>query len=50
MNFKIYRDELLLKKSKKLSELVSEIPVYQSTPEIRIECTSDDEKRRITKK
>jgi len=36
--------ELLSKSKFKLSELVSEIPKYHSTPEIRIECDNDDEK------
>ena len=39
--------ELLSNTSKSLSELVSSIPKYFSTPEIRIECQSDEEKFRI---
>jgi phosphomannomutase/phosphoglucomutase len=42
--------ELLSNSNKKLSELVSKIPKYISTPEIRIECKSDEEKFQITKK
>ena len=41
--------ELLSKSNKKLSELVSEIPKYFSTPEIRIECKNDEEKFQICK-
>ena len=36
--------ELVSKSGKKLSELVSKIPKYHSTPEIRIDCENDDEK------
>ena len=36
--------QLLSKTDKKLSELKSEIPVYYSTPEIRLEAESDEEK------
>ena len=39
--------ELLSNSSKTLSELVSDIPQYYSTPEIRIECESDEEKFEI---
>ena len=42
--------ELLSKTGKKLSELRSEVPVYISTPEIRLEAESDDEKFKISKK
>ena len=42
--------ELLSKSEKKLSELKSEVPVYISTPEIRLEAESDDEKFKISKK
>ena len=36
--------EMLSKKNKNLSEYVSEVPKYVSTPEIRIDCVNDDEK------
>ena len=42
--------ELIVDSNKKLSELVSFIPKYQSTPEIRIECENDLTKDSITKK
>ena len=42
--------ELLSKTGRKLSELRSEVPVYISTPEIRLEAESDDEKFKISKK
>jgi len=41
--------QLLSKTDKKLSELKSEIPVYYSTPEIRLEAESDEEKFNISK-
>ena len=41
--------QLLSKTDKKLSELKSEIPVYYSTPEIRLEADSDEEKFNISK-
>jgi len=41
--------QLLSKTDKKLSELKSEIPVYYSTPEIRLEADSDEEKFIISK-
>ena len=41
--------QLLSRTDKKLSELKAEIPVYYSTPEIRMEAESDEEKFRITK-
>ena len=41
--------QLLSKTDKKLSELKSEIPVYYSTPEIRLEVESDEEKFIISK-
>ena len=41
--------QLLSKTDKKLSELKSEIPVYYSTPEIRLEAESDEEKFIISK-
>ena len=42
--------EILSKKEKKLSEYISEIPQYVSTPEIRINCINDTEKFILTKK
>ncbi|MBH09324.1 MAG: phosphomannomutase [Candidatus Marinimicrobia bacterium] len=39
--------QLLSKSEKKLSELKAQIPVYYSTPEIRIETENDEEKFRI---
>ena len=42
--------ELLSKTDKKLSELRSVIPVYHSTPEMRMEAKNDEEKFIITKK
>ena len=36
--------ELLSKTNKKLSYLVSKIPSYMSTPEIRIDCNTDEDK------
>ena len=42
--------ELLSKTDKKLSELRSVIPVYYSTPEMRMEAKNDEEKFIITKK
>jgi phosphomannomutase len=41
--------QLLSRTEKKLSELKSEIPVYHSTPEIRLEAESDEEKFKISK-
>jgi len=41
--------QLLSRTDKKLSELKAEIPVYYSTPEIRMEAESDEEKFRIAK-
>ena len=41
--------ELLSKTNKKLSELLTDVPVYYSTPEIRAEATSDEEKFKIAK-
>ena len=40
--------ELLSNSNKKLSELIREIPLYYSSPEIRIKCNNDDEKFKIT--
>tara|TARA_Y100000590_G_scaffold408254_1_gene499186 strand:+ start:660 stop:2024 length:1365 start_codon:yes stop_codon:yes gene_type:complete len=42
--------QLLSKTNRKLSELVADIPVYYSTPEIRLECRDDEEKFNISKK
>ena len=42
--------ELLSKTNKSLSELRSIIPVYYSTPEMRMEANNDEEKFKITKK
>ena len=42
--------ELLSKTDKKLSELRSVIPVYYSTPEMRMEAKNDEEKFIITRK
>ena len=42
--------ELLSKTNKSLSELRSIIPVYHSTPEMRMEAKNDEEKFKITKK
>ena len=41
--------QMLSKQDIKLSELVSQLPKYYSTPEMRIECESDEEKFRIDK-
>ena len=41
--------QLLSRTDKKLSELKQKIPVYYSTPEMRLEAESDEEKFRITK-
>ena len=40
---------MLSNTSLKLSNLISNIPSYFSTPEIRIECKNDSEKRSISK-
>ena len=42
--------ELLSKSKKKLSQLVNDIPMYISTPELRIDCNSDEEKDLVTSK
>ena len=42
--------DILSKNQIKLSELVSKIPKYISTPEIRIDCRSDEEKVDVTNK
>ena len=40
--------QLLSRTKKKLSELTAEIPVYFSTPEMRLECRDDEEKFKIS--
>jgi phosphomannomutase/phosphoglucomutase len=42
--------QLLSRSNEKLSSLVEKIPVYYSTPEIRLECNDDEEKFMIAKK
>ena len=42
--------ELISKTDKKLSQLISKIPKYYSSPEIRIKCNNDEEKFEITNK
>lgn len=42
--------QMLSRQGKKLSELVGELPLYYSTPEMRLDCSSDEEKFRIAKK
>ena len=42
--------KILSKTDKKLSDLTKVIPKYHSTPEMRIDCDSDEEKFKITKK
>jgi len=42
--------ELISNSSRSLSELVNEIPKYNSSPEIRIECSNDEEKFKISNK
>ncbi|MEE2877030.1 MAG: phosphomannomutase/phosphoglucomutase [Candidatus Neomarinimicrobiota bacterium] len=39
--------QMLSRQEKKLSELVSALPQYYSTPEMRLECSDDEEKFRI---
>ncbi len=41
--------ELLSKKTEPISELLSELPIYVSTPEIRIDCEDDRQKFDIVK-
>ena len=43
-------DALLSRTNKTLSELTSVIPKYYSTPELRLECSNDKEKFKISKK
>ncbi|MBC8310800.1 MAG: phosphomannomutase/phosphoglucomutase [Candidatus Marinimicrobia bacterium] len=42
--------QLLSRTKQTLSELTSEVPVYYSTPEMRLECSDDKEKFNISKK
>jgi len=42
--------QLLSRTAKKLSELKSEIPIYYSTPELRMEAKNDEEKFQIVEK
>ena len=42
--------DILSNNKVKLSDLLSEIPQYISTPEIRLDCISDDQKNEVTKK
>jgi len=42
--------QLLSRTHRTLSELTSEIPVYYSTPELRLECSDDEEKFKISQK
>ena len=42
--------ELIANMNKTLSELIEDIPVYSSSPEIRIQCNNDEEKFKITDK
>ena len=42
--------QMLSKTKKSLSDLVSDIPKYYSTPEMRLECKDDEEKFKISQK
>ena len=42
--------QLLSRTDKTLSELTTQIPVYHSTPEMRLQCRNDEEKFIISKK
>ena len=42
--------QLISRSNKKLSEYISQIPVYYSTPELRMNCKNDDEKFIIAEK
>ena len=42
--------QLLSRTNRTLSELTSDIPVYYSTPELRLECSDDEEKFKISRK
>ncbi|GAB4193083.1 MAG: hypothetical protein Kow00108_27100 [Calditrichia bacterium] len=42
--------EILSRSEKSLSEMLADVPVYYSTPEMRLECPTDEEKFKITTK
>ncbi len=42
--------ELISNSGKKISELLADVPQYYSTPEMRVECPSDEEKFKIAQK
>jgi len=42
--------ELISNTGKKISELLADVPQYYSTPEMRVECPSDEEKFKIAQK
>lgn len=42
--------QMLSRQQRNLSELVARLPQYHSTPELRLDCISDEEKFRIAKK
>ena len=42
--------QMLSRQERKLSDLVSELPQYHSTPEIRLNCSNDQEKFKINEK
>ena len=42
--------QLLSRTNQTLSELTAEIPVYYSTPEMRLKCSDDEEKFKISRK
>lgn len=42
--------EMLSRMDKPLSQLLADVPVYYSTPEMRLECPTDEEKFKITQK
>ncbi len=41
--------QMLSRQKRELSELVAQLPQYHSTPELRLDCASDEEKFRIAK-
>jgi phosphomannomutase/phosphoglucomutase len=41
--------QMLSRQQRELSELVAQLPQYYSTPELRLDCISDEEKFRIAK-
>ena len=41
--------QMLSRQQRELSELVAQLPQYHSTPELRLDCISDEEKFRIAK-